>query len=340
MPSRRTRPSSRSRLQDVADRARVSTMTVARVLREPHKVAPDTRKRVAAALDATGYTPDLVARALVSRRTGVVGAIVPTLSNSLIADVIQGMSDALALENRQLMVGASGFSAAREETLVRSFLSRRVDALYLTGTSHTPATAALLRAAGIPIVEGGNIPTDPIDMAVGVSNVDASAAVVAHLIGRYGPDVAFAGASPVDNDRMRDRRAGYERALREARAPVVPEWRVETPMSMEGGRRAARELLALPKPPRALFCANDVIAAGALLDCVRAGLRVPGDFAIAGYDDLDIARELVPSLTSVRVPRYEIGKRAAELIHLALTGERPRRAIDELDFELVVRESA
>jgi LacI family transcriptional regulator, gluconate utilization system Gnt-I transcriptional repressor len=340
MPQSRARPSNRSRLRDVAQHARVSTMTVARVLREPHKVAPETRKRVDAALDATGYTPDLVARALVSRRSGVVGAIVPTLSNSLIADVIQGMSDELAREGRQLMVGASGFSAAREETLVRSFLSRRVDGLYLTGTSHTPATATLLRNAGIPVVEGGNIPAKPIDMAVGVSNIDAAAAVVAHVIGRYGTHIAFAGASPNDNDRMRDRRAGYERALRAAGALPVPEWQFETPMSMDGGRAAARNLLALPKRPRALFCANDVIAAGAVLACVRDGVRVPEDFAIAGYDDLDVARELVPSLTSVRVPRYEIGKRAAELIHLALTGARPRRAIDQLPFELIVRESA
>jgi LacI family transcriptional regulator, gluconate utilization system Gnt-I transcriptional repressor len=339
--SGRTKPqSARSRLADVARRARVSTMTVARVLREPHKVAPDTRARVSAALDATGYTPDLVARALVSRRSGVVGAIVPTLSNSLIADVIQGMSDALARENRQLMVGASGFSAAGEEALVRSFLSRRVDGLYLTGTSHTAGTRALLANAGIPVIEGGNVPETAIDMAVGVSNIDAAAAVVAHLVGSYGPDIAFAGAPAADNDRMRDRRAGYERVLAEAGARVPPAWIVETPMSMEGGREAVRRLLALPRPPRALFCANDVIAAGALLEAVRRGVAVPGTLAVAGYDDLDIARELLPSLTSVRVPRYEIGKRAAELIHLALTGKRPRRAVEALDFELVVRESA
>jgi LacI family gluconate utilization system Gnt-I transcriptional repressor len=238
------------------------------------------------------------------------------------------------------MVGASGFSAAREEELVRSFLSRRIDALYLTGTSHTPATEALLRAAGIPVVQGGNIPAEPIDMAVGVSNVDAAAAVVAHLISRYGTDIAFAGASPADNDRMRDRRAGYERALRAAGAEARPERAFEVPMSMEGGRQAARALLALPAPPRALFCANDVIAAGALLAAVRAGVAVPGELAVAGYDDLDLARELNPSLTSVRVPRYEIGKRAAELFRLVLSGERPRRAVEQLDFELVVRESA
>lgn len=340
MLTRRKRTPTRSRLEDVAKHAGVSTMTVVRVLREPQKVAPATRMRVEASLDATKYTPDLVARALVSRRSGVVGAIVPTLSNSLIADVVQGMSDELALHERQLMIGASGFSAAREEALVRSFLSRRVDALYLTGTSHTGETVKLLRAAGIPVVEGGNIPETPIDFVVGVSNVDAAESVVKHLIRRYGGSVGFAGGSPVDNDRMRDRRAGYERALRAAGCRVAPVYKVETPISMEGGRGALATLLALAKPPRALFCATDVIAAGAIQECLRRGVRVPEDIAIAGYDDLEIACELVPALTTVRVPRYEIGRQAARLIHSSLTGARPKKTLHQIDYELVVRDSA
>lgn len=340
MPPRRNSTAGRSRLEDVARHAGVSTMTVARVLREPHKVAPDTRDRVSAALDATGYTPDLVARALVSKRSGVVGAIVPVLSNSLIADVMQGMSDGLAREQRQLMVGASGFSAANEETLVRSFLSRRVDALYLTGTSHTDATVKLLRAAGLPVVEGGNVADDPIDMVAGVSNIDAAAAVVTHLLKRYGPDIAYAGASPVDNDRVRDRHLGFRRAMREAGARILPEREIRTEMTMASGRDVLDRIFALSKRPRALFCSSDVIAAGALLECQRRGIDVPGTLAIAGYDDLDFARELVPALTSVRIPRYEIGMRAAELIHQALSGKRPKRLVQALDFQLVIRDSA
>lgn len=340
MPTRRRRTPTRSRLEDVAKHAGVSTMTVVRALREPQKVSPATRVRVEAALEATKYTPDLVARALVSRRSGVVGAIVPTLSNSLIADVVQGMSDELAIHDRQLMIGASSFSAVREEALVRSFLSRRVDALYLTGTSHTRETVDLLRASGIPVVEGGNIPVAPIDFVVGVSNVDAAEAVVKHLIRRYGRSVAFAGGSPVDNDRMRDRRAGYERALRAAGFRVSPAYKIETQITMEGGREALVSLLALARPPRALFCATDVIATGAVQECLRRGVRIPGDIAIAGYDDLDIASELVPALTTVRVPRYEIGRQAARLFHASLTGARPKKSIHEIGFELVVRESA
>jgi LacI family gluconate utilization system Gnt-I transcriptional repressor len=315
-------------------------MTVVRVLREPGKVAPATRSRVRAALEELQYTPDLVARSLVSRRTGTVGAIVPTLSNSLIADVVQGMSDELAVHEMQLLVGASGFSADREESLVRNFLARRVDALYLTGTCHTPTTVRMIVAAGLPVVEGGNIPEKPIDYAIGSSNAAAAAAIVRHLIRRYGENVGFVGGSPVDNDRMRDRRLGYESEIRRAGARPRPEMTVEVPISMEGGRKAICQMLSHQRAPRAVFFATDVLAAGAVFECARRGVRVPDELAIAGYDDLDIAGEIVPALTTVRVPRYEIGRQTARFMHLSLTGRRPKGDIHDIGFELVLRESA
>jgi LacI family transcriptional regulator, gluconate utilization system Gnt-I transcriptional repressor len=331
---------SRPRLADVARDAGVSTMTVVRVLRDPGKVAKSTRERVAASLDKTKYTPDLVARALVSRRSGIVGAVVPTLANSLIAEVMQGMTAELALHEQQLIVGASTYSARHEEDLVRSFLSRRVDAIYLTGTSHTPETVKLLKASGVPVVEGGNLPQTPIDLAVGLSNFAAAGSVVAHLLARYGTNLGFLGGSTTDNDRMRDRRNGFNKCLARAGIRPDPRYAIEVPISMAGGRLGIGALLALDRPPRAVFCATDVIAAGAVLECRRRSLDVPGDIAIAGYDDLDIASELVPSLTTVRAPRYEIGRKSAQLMHLCLTGNRPKQSIFDLGFVLMARESA
>ncbi len=315
-------------------------MTVVRVLREPHKVAPATHARVTAALEKAQYTPDLVARSLASQRTGMIAAIVPNLTNSFIADTIQGMSDELALHDRQLMLGASGFSSRHEEKLVRSFLSRRVDALYLTGSSHTPETVQLLRTAGLPVVEGVNLPKDPIDLAVGTSYVEATEAIVGFLLKDYGPEIGFIGGSAVDNDRMRDRRAGFERAMRRAKAPLVPARMREVPISMHGGRQAIAAMLDRPSPPRAVFCATDVIAAGVVFECVRRGVDIPGRIAIAGYDDLEIAVEIVPALTTIRVPRYEIGRQAARLIHLSLSGQRPEQEKYDVGFELIRRASA
>lgn len=334
------RRGARSRLTDVAARAGVSTMTVTRVLRQPNKVSPETLARVTKALEAVQYVPDLLARALASRRTGVVAAIVPTLANSLIAEVMQGMSGAFAAHERQLMVGVSNFSATTEEALVRTFLARRVDAIYLTGTCQTPATIASLRGSGIPVVQGGNIPDRPIDMAVGSSNFVSSRELVACLIERYGTRMAFIGGSRTDNDRMNDRRLGFEAALRESDARPKAAWSLEVPISMQGGRDGVSSLLCGRSKPRAIFCANDVIAAGAVFECLRRGARVPEDIAIAGYDDLEIAGEMTPGLTTVRIPRFEIGVRAAAMIDAALAGDHPVQRIADMGFEIVQRESA
>ena len=329
----------RSRLSDVAERAGVSTMTVARVLREPAKVAPVTRERVRQAIKDANYVPDLVARALTSPSTGVVAAVVPTLANSLIAEVTQGMSQTFARHGRQLMIGASNFSSATEEDLVRSFIARRADAIYLTGTSQTAETIRMLRASGMPVVQGGNIPDQPIDMVVGTSNLIASQTLVEGLIARYGVNIGFIGHDPMDNDRARDRRHGFERAMAAAGAQPRREWLLERPLSMQGGADGMRTILALPERPRAVFCGTDVIACGAIFACTRLGVAVPDDIAVAGYDDLEIAGQMVPSLTTVRIPRFEIGVRAAEMIDLALAGQRPEQPVADLGFEIMWRES-
>jgi LacI family transcriptional regulator, gluconate utilization system Gnt-I transcriptional repressor len=330
----------RPRLSDVAERAGVSTMTVTRVLREPAKVAPLTLERVRQAIRDVDYVPDLVARSLTSPSTGVVAAVVPTLANSLIAEVTQGMSRTFAGHGRQLMIGASNFSSAIEEELVRSFIARRADAIYLTGTSQTAETVRMLRAAGIPVVQGGNIPDEPIDMVAGTSNVIASRTLVAGLINRYGTAIGYIGHDPADNDRARDRQLGFQMALADAGAQPRPEWMLQRALTMEGGVDGIRAILALPDRPRAVFCGTDVIAAGAVFGCMRLGVAVPGVIAIAGYDDLEIAAQMAPSLTTVRIPRFEIGVRAAEMIDLALAGQRPGQPVADMGFEVMWRESA
>ena len=129
-------PARRALLRDVAARAGVSAMTVTRTLREAGKVSAKTRERVEAAVRELAYTPDLNARGLASRKSGLVAAIVPLLTNSLIAEIVQGLTDALAEHDFQLLIGAAGFDAQAEEALIREFLARRVDAIYQIGRAH------------------------------------------------------------------------------------------------------------------------------------------------------------------------------------------------------------
>ncbi len=333
-------PSPRPRLSDVALAAGVSTMTVVRVLRDPHKVAAATRERVAAVLRDTGYTPDLVARGLASRRSGLIGAVIPLLTNSLIAEIMQGLTDALSSSGLHLMLGASGFSAAEEEVLVRAFLSRRVDAIYLTGVIHTPETVRMLQRSGIPVVEGGNLTDAPIDMLVGYSNVAAARVMTRHLLRSGYAPVGYIGAHPQDNDRARDRRRGYEAALRASRRPVEAALCMETSLDIEAGARALGELVRRRPDVRAVFCSADAIAVGALYECQRQGFAIPGRIAIAGFDDIPIAAQVVPALTTLRVPRYDIGRQAGAMICDRLAGRPVRRRIVDTGFEMVARASA
>ncbi|MGL4242361.1 MAG: substrate-binding domain-containing protein, partial [Beijerinckiaceae bacterium] len=252
----------------------------------------------------------------------------------------QGMSQTSARHGRQLMVGASNYSANEEEALIRTFLARRVDAIYVTGTSQTEDSLDLLRNAGIPVVQGGNISDPPVDMAVGTSNFASSRDLVAGLIGKYGSRVASLSGTIAGNDRMRDRRRGYLEAMRAAGLAPPAEWTTEAAITMDGGRDGIARLLAGPERPRAVFCSSDVMAAGAIFECQRRNMRVPDDIAITGYDDLDLAAHIRPSLTTVSIPRFEIGVRAAEMIDDALMG-RPiaARSVD-MGFRIMWRESA
>jgi LacI family gluconate utilization system Gnt-I transcriptional repressor len=330
----------RPRLKEVASLAGVSTMTVTRALHAPHKVADATRVRVERIVRDLGYTPDLTARGLSLQRTGLVGAVVPLLTNSLIAEIVQGLSDTLENNHYQLLVGATGFSATAEEGKVRAFLSRRVDAIYLTGVVHTAETRRMVRQAGIPCVEGGNVTRNPIDMAVGYSSREAAATVTRYLIDRGYHPLGYIGAWPKDNDRARDRRRGFASACAAAGWLADEALYVDTDLDLAAGGRAMARLLDRRPDVRAVFCSADTLAVGALFEAQRRKLKIPRDVAIAGFDDLDIASQVVPALTTLRVPRYDIGKRAAEMIAERLAGRPVERRVFNIGYEFVRRASA
>ena len=331
--------SKRTRLVDIAGAAGVSTMTVARVLRHPEKVAAGTRQRVEAVLRDTGYTPDLMARGLASKRSGLVAVIVPVLTNSLIAEIVQGLSHALAKDGYHVVLGVSDFDILEEEQMIRTFLSRRVDAMYLSGVVRSSETRRMLVHAGIPIVEGANLGDNPIDMAVGFSNLEAAYETTRHLIDRGYEPIGYIGAPPRDNDRARDRRRGYEAAMLDAGRVSDPALCIEATLDLSDAARAMVELLQRTPNLRAVFCYNDVLAAGAAFECQRRGIAIPAQMAIAGYDDFEIAAQMVPALTSLRVPRYEIGRRAGEMICKRLAGEAVDEKIVNTGYQLMVRDS-
>lgn len=326
-------------LADVAKVAGVSPITVSRVIRVPNLVRDATRRRVIEAIDEVGYIPNHVAGSLASSETKTIAAIVPTLGNSIFTEMLHGMVDVLRPANYQLILGNSDFVPTEEENLITAFLGRQVDGIVLTGCKHTRRARDMLRRAKIPVVETWSLPQEVIMASVGFSNYDAAYAMVEHLHQKGYKEIAFVSAPTENNDRAYERHRGYYTALRDLGLRYTPESVLTSSFGLSHGAWALGQILDVRPRADAIFFANDVLAAGAILECQRRGLKVPGDIAIAGFDDIEIASQMVPALTTVRVHRYEVGAAAAQFILDELEGNGvPSRRVD-LGFEVVQRQS-
>jgi LacI family transcriptional regulator, gluconate utilization system Gnt-I transcriptional repressor len=338
--SRNDAPSgARTRLSDVAAAAGVSAMTVSRALREPHRLHPQTLERIRAKIGELGYLPNGSARTLVSKRSRIVAAVVPTLSFSVYAGTLQGLSDGLRSAGFELMLGDSGYDTRKERSLVEAFIARGVDALVLTGVEHDPGIRELIAAHGLPVAEIWDSARDPLDICVGFSNRSAGKAVGLLLASLGRRRLAFIGSG--GEHRSRKRMEGFGRAAREAGLPRPVDALVDDAMVIEQARDAARRLLQSNRSIDAVFCANDLLACGFLQVAREAGWRVPEEVAVVGFGDFDIASIATPSLTTVRIPGYRMGLVAAEslLAKAAGVADPGLRGID-LGYEIVRRETA
>jgi len=324
-------------MEDVARLAGVSMMTVSRAIREPAKVAPATRARVSAAIADLGYVPNLTAGSLASQRSGIIAAIVPTIDNSIFAETMRGLTATLTVAGYQVLLGQTAYDENAEEALVAAFLGRRVDGMLVTGVKHSALTRQRLIKAGIPVVETWDLTADPIDMVVGFSNHDAGRAIARYLLDRGYLRLGFAGGN---DDRTRSRLAGFEAAIRRVKGASLMRAMLPAGTSFRGGREALGDLLAQDPGLQAVFCSNDAIAVGALMECRRRGIEVPRDLAIAGFADLDIAAEVTPTLTSVHVGARRIGEESARLLLARLAGLAVETPVLDLSFLIMARESA
>lgn len=326
-------------IRDVARHAGVSAMTVSRVLREPSKVSVEMRRRVEDAIDQTGYLPNRIAGSLSSNRSNVVGLILPSVRNSLFAHTVQGISDVLRASGHQLMIADSGYSLADEEEAIDSFLQQRVCGMVLHNTKHTDRAQALIGRAGVPVVEIGNLAPHALDMTVSYSNYEASRTMTLHLARLGYRRIGFVTLPLQDNERSIERRGGYVAALAEVGIPEDPRLILEMPPGIGSGAEAIVRLIEIDESLDAAFFAGDVLAVGAVVECRRRGWAVPNRVAIATFDDVDILRYIDPTVTSVRIPRYEIGKRSAELLLNRANGSSTERKSIDLKFEIIQRES-
>lgn len=332
------KPNGTIRMRDVAERAQVSRMTVSRALNRPETVNEVLRNRVLEAVQDLGYVHNHLARSLSSRRSNVIGLVLPSLENSIFSQTVKGISDVLRPLGYHLMVAESSDDPEDEERVIAAFLAQRVGGLILHSTNHSANAVRMLKASDTPVVENGDFPVDPVDMVVSYSNRAAAKAMTLHLARLGYKRIVFAGLAA--NPRASQRQLGFLDALAEIGQKPDAKLSVAVSRGFGGGTEAISFIDANIPDADALFCAGDVLAVGALFECDRRGWAVPGRLAIASFDDLDLMRHVSPALTSLRLPRYEIGRRSAQMI-LDRIEERtmPVTTVD-LGFEIVQRASS
>lgn len=318
---------------DVARRAGVSQATVSLVLSgNPRaRVAAATRERVMQAADELGYRPNILARGLVRGRSYAIGVVVPDLSNPFYLDVVTGAQRVAAEAGYAVLPGDTReISSLRQLDTLRA---RQVDGVIIDGLGAATLPHDALSEMKVVVVD------EPSERWPGVAS-DALAAgrlAAEHLLALGHRKVAFIGpATDVHGFRMRER--GFFQALRAAGVPLPHPWLRRTEPTVGGGQAGIKALLAAKERPTAVFCANDLVAMGALKGALTAKVSVPGELSIVGCDDVEMASVVTPELTTVAIPARELGARAARLLLRQLDGQEvPAKPGKPLPVRLVRR---
>ncbi len=327
-------------IRDVAHRAGVSPITASRAFSRTHPVAEETRRRVFAAAEELGYVPDLLARGLVHKRSPMIGMIVLELSNPFVAPIIDGAQAVARGRGYLLVVNQSERQRDMEEASLHRFREMRVAGVLVAPVSPDHTHLALLRSQGTPVValarrwqEGDYVAVDDL----------AGGRMAGEHLARLGHRrIGFVALGEEGNTALQGRLEGLQAALREAGADSVPQWRFLTShQTPEDGIHAANAFIELPERPTAVFVAADRLAIGFVHQLRKRGLRVPDDVAVVGYDDIRYSEFLEVPLTTVALPKHEMGQTAAQIlverVEGGITGDEPRQVL--LQPGLVVRES-
>jgi len=334
-------PRQTSKLSDVARRASVSTATVSRYLNDPERVAPATRARIEQAIADLHWIPSGAAKALATMRSRTVGTLVPFVGHQGIAKMLEALQAGLSRRNVTLLLGQPGESPETAVRQVSKMIERGIDALVLFGDTHPPQLLEMAERYGILVIFTYTSGGKDRRIRIGFDTAAAMRDVARHLLALGHRRFGMIAHGLEHNDRIRQRVDGFKEALAEEGIAIRPQHFALTESHTIGsGRKGAAMLLGGGDPPTAIVCATDYQAMGAVLEAARRGIAVPGDVSIIGFDDLELAAEMQPSLTTVRVPAQAIGEEVAHFIADALDTGTVGASPEALATSLVVRESS
>ncbi len=317
----------------------MSPATVSRFFNEPNVVKEPTRQRIREAADELGYIRDRLAGALLSRFSGTIGLVVPTIDNAIFAELIQAFSARLQHHERTMLIASHGYDLGKEVPIVRSLLERRIDGVVLVGLDHERVPLNMLAQRGVPVISVWNYRADSDIPCIGADNFKAGAMAAGKLVDGGYSDVMFLFPDTAHNDRARDRLDGALSTFCHAGIDI-PQCAIRhCPYDVGKAKQLTVELLS-SGPPRAILCGNDIIAQGVIFAVAQAGLNVPGDIAVVGIGDFHSSEHMFPALSTIRIPARRIGETAADsIIGMSKTGAPPNPFRLEIPLELVDRGS-
>jgi LacI family transcriptional regulator len=325
----------------IARKLNLSTVTVSKALRNHSDISPETVQRVKKLALAMGYTPDLIARALSSRRSSIIGVVVPEIDHTFFSTVMKGIFSVAQEKHFQIVLTVSQEDDRREIDNLQTLLSMRVDGILISISEKTKDAEIfeLIKRKRVPMVFFDRCLPDPYFSRVVVDDRRGAARAMDYVISQGYRRIAHLSGPP-NISIAKERRAGYLDALRSNGIPVRDEWIISCGFAQEDGYRGFRRLLDTGDPPEAVFTANDPLAIGVYDAAKEIGMRIPQDIGVIGFSDNIISRYLSPSLTTVRQPAVEIGETAVNLLLDEIQRPDQRRARQiEIPTQLMIRES-
>lgn len=323
-------------LKDVAALSGVSVISASRVMRNAPNISDELREKVEKAAQSIGYQRNRIAGSLRGQATELIAVIVPSMSNNVFPQIVDGIDNALKGSQLRLVLGMTNYDDASEEAILRDMLTWNPAGVILSGLEHSAKTKAILAGFSGPIIEVMDSDGDALDMAVGVSMAEAGMLIARHLVERGYERIAYVGAWGERPKRSLKRRLAFEAELARLGRPIVASLILDEASSLEVGGRGMAQLLALGHAVDAVFFANDDLALGALFYCQKHKISVPGDIALAGYNGLEMCQFITPRLTTILTPRFEMGRLAGELARKVIDGEpRPQPRSIQLRLHLI-----
>ena len=301
-------------IKDIARQAGVAHSTVSRALRDDVTIPPRTALRIKRLAAQMGYVPSAIARSLKMSRSRALGVVVTDIADPFHSEVVHRIEEVVLEAGYSLFLAASNRDTEREKAVLHALAERRVEGVIICSSRISETQLRELETFSVPIVLVNNQIAGDFAHSIYHDDEWGGRAVTRHLLELGHRRIAFLG-NQEGGRASTDRQTGYEAEMRLAGLPVKPEWIIGAPNGRPpGGLAGAQQMLKLHPRPTALFCYNDMMALGALKGLKQAGVRVPEDCSLAGFDDVFVAEYTDPPLTTVAQPKRQLGRDAAELM--------------------------